>query len=189
MERFIHDAPYLAAVLGTTLGFVAFGLGMLRDLSAKREFYCFAQTEIDEALVSANRVLKNGATPTEIRMLLLYMLEALARQEVGRAFTEHYVSLQMSRKRRPGSKGSLAEAMDKLHARNPELAADAHKALMGLILAVPLINADKVKVSEIRGLRYIGEGATDPSAVFGRASRALAMDNGGTDIGAGFAAA
>lgn len=189
MEGLIHDAPYLAAILGTTLGFVTFGLGMLRDLSSKREFYCFVKTKTDEALVSADRVLKNGSTPAEIRMLLLYLLEALAQQEVGRAFTEHYASLQAPKTRRPGSKGSLAEAMDKLHARNPELAADAHKALMGLILVVPLINADKVKVSEIRGLRYVGEGATDPGAVFGRASRALAMDNGGTDVGGGFAAA
>ena len=193
MNGFFTDAPYIAAILGATLGFAAFGMSIIKDLGVKRRFYDFALGETEAALVSADRVLKNGATPPEIRNVLLGALEARAEPELGRKFVAQYASLQSSKKKRPSASNPLSVAMDKLHVTHPDLAADSHTALMGIILALPLMHADKIEVSEIAGLEYAGEGATNPGSVFDRASKALSgIDKGkgnGKGIDGGFAAA
>lgn len=187
MNGFLTDAPYIAAILGVTLGCAAIGLNVIKDLSTKRRFYEFATDETERALISADRVLKNGATPHEVRQILLCMLETVAEPKLGRDFVEHYSSLQSRKKKRPDASNPLSVAMDKLHATNPDLAADAHTALMGIILALPLMYADKVHVTEIETLEYAGEGATSPSAVFDRASKALSDVNkhGRNGVGGG----
>lgn len=173
MNGFLTDAPYIAAILGVTLGCVAFGCMYVRNAEVKLKFYDFATGETNAALISADRVLKNGATPELVRRVLLCMLETVASPELGKHYVEQFMILNRQKKARPGSTNALSEAMDKLHAQNPELAADAHKALMGLILALPLMHAEKIDVTEITALEYAGEGATNPGSVFDRASKAL----------------
>ncbi|NTJ41704.1 hypothetical protein G6L28_03700 [Agrobacterium larrymoorei] len=186
MNGFLVDAPYIAAIVGATAGLAVFGATYIKSMKVKIGFYDFAQQETDSALIAADRVLKNGATPEVIRTVLLCMLETLATPELGREFTEEFVT---SKRRRGKSSSSspLSEAMDKLHAQNPKLAADAHSALMGIILALPLMHADRIEISEATALEYAGEGATNPSSMFERASKALASFN--KNGNGGFAAA
>ncbi len=172
MNGIVEYAPYIAAVIGATLGLSTFGLFQIRELKAKFQLYDAVEAEVESALISADRVLKNGATPAAVRASLLCMLETLASPSLGRVYVEkyHYLSRKARNKgrRKPGSTNELILEMDKLHVKNPELAADAHNALMGMILALPVIHADRIDAFE-----YAGEGATNPSSVFDRAARAL----------------
>lgn len=191
MNGFLMNAPYIAAIFGATASLAMIGVMYLRDLRLKKQLYQFACEETDAALLSADRALKNGATPPEIRYALLCMLEMVADPDIGRDFVRHFAKSQSSRRKRPGSKNPVSEAIDKLHASHPELAADVHKALMGMILALPLIHAEKVEVTKITALEYAGEGATNPSGVFDRAAKALSSFDGRSNKppSGGFAAA
>ena len=187
MNEVIEYAPYVAAVVGATLGLCTFGLFQIRELKQKFGLYDAIEAELDSALISADRVLKNGATPDVVRSSLLCMLETLASPSLGRVYAERYHSLsRKARKvrRKPGSTNELIVEMDKLHVKNPDLAADAHNALMGIILALPVIHADRIDA-----LQYAGEGATNPSSVFDRAEKALSgvRDKGPPGMGGNLA--
>lgn len=174
MEGMTLNAAYIAAILGATLGACSFLYSRRKDARARAEFYKLTNDELNSALISAERALKNGATPDVVRQTLLLMLEAVATPDVGRTFTQLFIQTASKKAKRPGHSNELSAAVDSLHARNPALAADIHKAIMGMILVIPVMYADKIKVDILAV-----EGATNPESVFDRIAKALGGLRGG----------
>lgn len=172
-------ASHIAAAIGVALGLAAFLSGRIRSHERRLRFYDFVESGLDSALISADRVLKNGATPPEVRKFLLIMLQALATPEVGRDFAEWFAFRAGKEKaKKPGKVSELSLAIDKLHAQNPALAADIHRALMGIVMSLPVLYADKIDILEM-----VGEGATNPESVFDKAVKAVSKISGRADGG------
>lgn len=133
-------------------------------LKEKLEFFDFARSEMSASLDASRRVLSNENTPTQVRESILFLLDALRTDKHGRDFFSSFFADKP--KRVEASDGTFVMSMEKLHGSNPMLAADAHQAIMGLMmLSIPLKYADDISVKKV--LR----GATDPDSVFAEVSK------------------
>lgn len=175
------NSAYLAlAILGATLGAATFLTTRWKEARVRAEFFAFAQSELNSAMISADRALKNGATPAVARDGILLLLEAVATPEVGRSLMRVFAENADKKAGKPGSENDLSRAIDSLHLKNPALAADIHKAIMGMILAIPVLYADKIKVEALAV-----QGATNPESLFDRVAKALGGLNGNGKNGGG----
>ncbi len=160
----------MVLVLAFTLFAAAFGAVKIREQQVRASFFQHATVEMESAMISAERVLQNGATPPAVREVLLTMLNAVSDPELGRSFSEFYLKTTARKSRKPAQPNELSRAIDRLHLSHPELAADIHKALMAFTLFLPVMYADQVDI-----LENAGEGAMAPESVFDRVAKVGAM--------------
>lgn len=163
--------------LGVTLGIASATYSRISELETKRSVLELAAVENADALESAEKVLASEQTPSIVRMIILALLKAHSRPDFGLCYATDFVHLVV--RHNGGSKpaafsaedSTFAAAMRDLRAKDPELAQEAHRAMMGLLLTLTVIHLDRVNVFEATS-----EAATNPDGVFARLAKALRLD-------------
>ena len=165
--------------LGLGLGVVSATYSRIGDLERRRDFYSMAIAETREAMDSANRVLAAPEAPWPVRITILSLLKAHARPDFGFCYAQDFMRYAMEHQAHQEAYSKednpLVSGIASLKLSAPEVAQDAHRAMMGLLLSLTAIHGDRVSL-----LETTSEAATNPDGVFSRLGRIFRSDDNDT---------
>lgn len=156
MTHLMESWPLVVGIFGITLGIVSFFSARLGEEAACGAMYEIAIKETKDSLALAEQVLSSGKLTPNLRLALLITLKMGTSAALARSFFE---SLNGDEQRHDVN-CELAMDLRALGNADPEMGEKYQCAIMGLLLAIPVLHSDKLEA-----VKVANDGATKPTRV------------------------
>ena len=168
MTYLMESWPLVVGFLGVTLGIASFFHARIAEAEGCGELYDIAIKETKTALSAAERVLASGKLTSNLRLSLLIAL----RMGSSKALSGRFFSGFEKDQDRADVNNNLAMELRALSMSDAETAEQYQSAIMGLILAAPVLHADRIEI-----LKVASDGAIKPREVLSRLPSLEVTDN------------
>lgn len=127
-----------------------------------------ARVDLANALDSAQKVLQDARTPSDLRQTIFMLLETIAEPSFGDVFSKAFAETVPSS---DAPDGPLVMAMRNTAEIDAGLERDAHRAIVGILLGLMYIHGRQMFAAQ-------HEAATDPDSVWARVGHVLGNSSG-----------